>query len=540
MKRILYAICLCCCTGMVQQSKAQSAKLYSSAGLLKGTYSKIADALAASVDRDSILLSPNTFYEYDLISSGSKYIILQGSIVGADTSTINANKKGFCIKGFKGTIRDMVITGAYPVLNISGVYSGTAIFGFQGLIAGKTTIRDNVSSLGSIIHYSNSTTFEGDIKILNNIVYYYSNPLLGTILSLGEYYAGIKIELRGNLLIANNKSNDVGGIQFLGGPKGGDTTKLKANKNFILTGNLRIENNEGRRTGGIMIQDGCYVDLSGVTIINNRATEPGWGGAIVVDSGSNSSSTIYDSIGVPLVRIRNSRIYNPLPDGSRQLEVRLMSRRGIKAKPCYFYTDACWWGSNDTSGLFKMDSGTLFKVSNWAVSHWFAKPFGTAGSNVRAQLKLNTGAALPDSSLRSIEAKYFATAGYFMPTVAKINASNVVSSDYYYPSTGSYSVMAVIDADTFRPSKEALSIKERGFEQVTIYPNPVREVLTIQGVEKGSSIELIDLNGRIVKGFVSMEVAKQELNTSGLPKGQYLLKIVNRAGAIGVVKLQKE
>lgn len=90
--------------------KAQSVKHYSKTGTLLGTYSKIADALALTVDGDSLLLSPHTFYESMIQMYATKYVILQGSISGIDTTTINSAGNGSCIYTFKGIIRDIILT----------------------------------------------------------------------------------------------------------------------------------------------------------------------------------------------------------------------------------------------------------------------------------------------------------------------------------------------------------------------------------------------------------------------------------------------
>jgi hypothetical protein len=82
---------------LVQWSNAQTVKLYSSTGVLKNTYVTIASAMSASVDGDSLLLSPHTFYESMLTAYADKYIILQGTILGKDTSTINASGNGSVI-----------------------------------------------------------------------------------------------------------------------------------------------------------------------------------------------------------------------------------------------------------------------------------------------------------------------------------------------------------------------------------------------------------------------------------------------------------
>ncbi len=87
-------------------------------------------------------------------------------------------------------------------------------------------------------------------------------------------------------------------------------------------------------------------------------------------------------------------------------------------------------------------------------------------------MRLNTGAALPPNSLKGLEGKFFATAGIFSAPSSRITSANVVAGDYTYPSSGTFAVTTVIDADTFRPITKMLGIKEQGFEQVKICPNP--------------------------------------------------------------------
>ncbi len=58
---------------------------------------------------------------------------------------------------------------------------------------------------------------------------------------------------------------------------------------------------------------------------------------------------------------------------------------------------------------------------------------------------------------------------------------------------------------------------------ISIYPNPFQNQLSLEGLEEDSQISLLDLNGRIVGQYTASD--KVELNLAHLPKGIYLLEI---------------
>ncbi|MEM6515890.1 MAG: S8 family serine peptidase [Bacteroidota bacterium] len=71
-----------------------------------------------------------------------------------------------------------------------------------------------------------------------------------------------------------------------------------------------------------------------------------------------------------------------------------------------------------------------------------------------------------------------------------------------------------------------LSVQEETFEKVTIFPNPVRDILTIQipSREALNELNIVDLTGKIVMSLVLNQNAT-ELDISGLAKGIYILNI---------------
>jgi hypothetical protein len=304
---------------------------------------------------------------------------------------------------------------------------------------------------------------------------------------------------------------------------------------------VRIENNVGLRAGALLFSGGGnYVSLTGCNIAGNHCTDPNWAAAISIDTGvAEDIGTPYDSIAIRYLRLNKVRIYNPLPDGTRQTEIRIRNRfTWTTPKPGIFYSEGCWLGDSDTTGLIKMEAGTAFSMPNWSVAHWFCIPTGSGKSNVVAQMRLNTGAALPASSLKTLEGKFSATVGSFSAGTVPINTSNEMISNYTIPSSP-FVVTASVDADTFHPDLKELSIKTIGFEQVKVYPNPATDVIYVSEAEDGSTLTLTDVMGRIV---VQQTVTgnNSSLHVNHLAQGAYGLTIHTKTGRAGTVKILKE
>jgi len=64
--------------------------------------------------------------------------------------------------------------------------------------------------------------------------------------------------------------------------------------------------------------------------------------------------------------------------------------------------------------------------------------------------------------------------------------------------------------------------------KINIYPNPVKHYLNIQTNDKIMSIEIFDLNGRILQNIISSET---KINVSNLKKGIYIIKINTSKGS---------
>ncbi len=128
------------------------------------------------------------------------------------------------------------------------------------------------------------------------------------------------------------------------------------------------------------------------------------------------------------------------------------------------------------------------------------------------------------------------TDGKDFSKIAEVEASNHSSgSSYTYQDatakTGTlYYRLKMTDKDgSFTYSNVAMvNLQFKG--GIKVYPNPVADKLTInyEKAEKGASVEIMSLNGtRLVSQPLAIGTAEAELNLSHLPKGTYIVVIVN-------------
>ena len=71
------------------------------------------------------------------------------------------------------------------------------------------------------------------------------------------------------------------------------------------------------------------------------------------------------------------------------------------------------------------------------------------------------------------------------------------------------------------------AVEEHEADQVSIYPNPVDDMLHIEGVTTGTSITLYDMTGRLVLSDRAYGGA-MTFDMSALKRGVYLCRIQNR------------
>jgi hypothetical protein len=80
-----------------------------------------------------------------------------------------------------------------------------------------------------------------------------------------------------------------------------------------------------------------------------------------------------------------------------------------------------------------------------------------------------------------------------------------------------------------------LSLEDES-DQISLYPNPANDMVTISGIITPVTLEICNSGGEIVK---TMIVEKGSFNVGELPKGIYLIKI-NNGSELTVKKLVVE
>ncbi|TVZ55025.1 putative secreted protein (Por secretion system target) [Lutibacter sp. Hel_I_33_5] len=105
--------------------------------------------------------------------------------------------------------------------------------------------------------------------------------------------------------------------------------------------------------------------------------------------------------------------------------------------------------------------------------------------------------------------------------------------NYYHGGSAVSPKDAYIRIDDFKLSTNAiLSVANNGINTVTIFPNPAKNYISIEGAKDLNSIEIIDLNGKIV---ISKKGDFKKIDISALSKGVYFLKLRKENS----IKLQK-
>lgn len=90
-----------------------------------------------------------------------------------------------------------------------------------------------------------------------------------------------------------------------------------------------------------------------------------------------------------------------------------------------------------------------------------------------------------------------------------------------------YENQIITKGSTVTKDTSILSVNDTTKNEIRIYPNPVKDQLSVAGITKDESYEIFSLDGKLVKsGTLS---PKNSIGVNALPKGVYLLKMANKA-----------
>jgi hypothetical protein len=76
----------------------------------------------------------------------------------------------------------------------------------------------------------------------------------------------------------------------------------------------------------------------------------------------------------------------------------------------------------------------------------------------------------------------------------------------------------------FRFTPTNLSTTEVSKSQVSIYPNPFKDVISVQGIDQTFGYKIYDLQGKIVQSN-NLSKSEDTINTASIASGVYILKI---------------
>lgn len=72
-----------------------------------------------------------------------------------------------------------------------------------------------------------------------------------------------------------------------------------------------------------------------------------------------------------------------------------------------------------------------------------------------------------------------------------------------------------------------------------MYPNPARDIITVEGIEKSAKLQIFDIVGReVYRGLAA--AASTEIDVRGLGKGNYILQLTGADGEKVYRKFVKE
>lgn len=94
--------------------------------------------------------------------------------------------------------------------------------------------------------------------------------------------------------------------------------------------------------------------------------------------------------------------------------------------------------------------------------------------------------------------------------------------------------------DDFKVTAATLSTSDFFSQNFSIYPNPAKEIITLASKNNSAinSIQITDLNGRIVKNNNTNGISEAQINVSDLTSGMYFVTVKTDAGS-GTTKLMK-
>ena len=116
------------------------------------------------------------------------------------------------------------------------------------------------------------------------------------------------------------------------------------------------------------------------------------------------------------------------------------------------------------------------------------------------------------------------------------------SISYSYDDSGNRTERSITLKSTSSPDNQDKFVEtfedELGGLDISIYPNPTRGILNIEGLHQEAIGSVFNMNGQMIKSTIINE-EKDEISVSELPSGMYILKLSTDKGMV-VKRFTKE
>ena len=135
---------------------------------------------------------------------------------------------------------------------------------------------------------------------------------------------------------------------------------------------------------------------------------------------------------------------------------------------------------------------------------------------------------IPDGSIYASEPMNLSTEWQSVTATVTVEAAGNYNVVFYWHNDNSVGTNppAAIDNVSIAAATEPVGIDEvEESADIVLFPNPATSNVTLRGVEAGSQVSVVDMNGRMVRDFQATSNDVQ-LSLDGMAKGAYFVRIM--------------
>jgi|GEM_PF-3512607 len=201
--------------------------------------------------------------------------------------------------------------------------------------------------------------------------------------------------------------------------------------------------------------------------------------------------------------------------------------------------------ATDAVGVPSPTAATYSLTSPYVLPVQYASPLAASLVTDGVQLDWATGSETNNKGFnvqRSSDSRTFTTLGFVNSKVMNGTGSGthysftdktVTSGTYYYR-------LAQMDQDGKTTPSDIVRIyvSGKGRLALSIYPNPASGTATVAGLQIGSVVSVISMDGRVVKAFTATSTT-QQVNLSGLAAGIYIVKTTANGATVNATFMVK-